>query len=331
MNSYKAFQKQIFSDDNYSIVPIRFEDRMDIMKWRNEQIYHLRQVKLLTIDDQNYYFENIVAKLFDQSKPDQILFSFLENEICIGYGGLVHINWNDKNAEISFVMNTELQKNNFKRYWSIYLGLIETFAFNEINLHKIYTYAFDLRPHLYEMLEDKGYKKEAVLTEHCFFDGGFIDVVIHSKFDSSIVKDELFLREANEDDVELLFIWANDQDVRKNSIVQDQIIWENHLAWFKKKINDSETKIFILSNKNKCFGQIRIDKVGSQWQIDYSIDHIYRGQGLGKEIVKHLLNKFNFKFKATVKKENYPSAKVFTHLGFKTLKSDNEDFLFFEY
>lgn len=330
MNSYKAFQQQVFVDGNYSIVPIRFEDRMNIMKWRNEQIYHLRQAKPLTIDDQNYYFENVVSKLFEKTLPDQILFSFLENEICIGYGGLVHINWIDKNAEISFVMNTELQENNFKKYWSIYLGLIENFAFNEINLHKIYTYAFDLRPHLYEMLEDKGFKKEAVLKEHCFFNNSFIDVVIHSKFDT-IIKEELFLREANEDDARLLFNWANDHDVRKNSIAQDPIIWENHLSWFKKKINSSETKIFILSNKNKCLGQIRIDKVDSYWLIDYSIDCIYRGQGLGTEIVSRLLDKFNFKLKATVRKENQPSARVFINLGFKALQTENEEFLFFEY
>ncbi|MFH6963253.1 GNAT family N-acetyltransferase [Flavobacterium plurextorum] len=330
MVSYKAFQKQIFSEGNYSIVPIRFEDRMDIMKWRNEQIYHLRQAKPLTIDDQNFYFENVVAKLFDQNEPNQILFSFLENEICVGYGGLVHINWNDKNAEISFVMDTESQKSNFKKYWSIYLGLIETFAFDEINLHKVYTYAFDLRPHLYEMLEDNGYEKEAVLKEHCLFNGRFIDVIIHSKSDN-VLKDELYLREANIDDAELLFTWANDPDVRKNSIVQEQIVWEKHLAWFKNKVNSSETKIFILNNKSKCFGQIRIDKVDSQWQIDYSIDPTYRGQGLGKEIVKRLLDKFDFKFKATVKRENNPSAKVFTHLGFRTLQTDNKDFLFFEY
>ena len=31
----------------FSIVPIRMEDRYDIMKWRNEQIYHLRQNKPL--------------------------------------------------------------------------------------------------------------------------------------------------------------------------------------------------------------------------------------------------------------------------------------------
>lgn len=163
MNCYKVLNKQVYSQGDFSIVPIRYEDRFEIMKWRNEQIYHLRQDKPLTIEDQDKYFSEVVARLFELEKPNQILFSFLKNEVCIGYGGLVHINWIDLNAEISFVIDTQSQKDNFKKYWSIYLKMIEDVAFNELNFHKIYTYAFDLRPHLYEVIEKEGYHKEAVL------------------------------------------------------------------------------------------------------------------------------------------------------------------------
>ena len=48
MPKYKVLNKQIFKSDDFSLVPIRFECRYDIMQWRNEQIYHLRQNKLLT-------------------------------------------------------------------------------------------------------------------------------------------------------------------------------------------------------------------------------------------------------------------------------------------
>ena len=76
------------------------------MRWRNEQMYHLRQSKPLTEADQDRYFDEVVSQLFDQEQPEQILFSFLEGEKCIGYGGLVHINWGDRNAEVSFIMDT---------------------------------------------------------------------------------------------------------------------------------------------------------------------------------------------------------------------------------
>ncbi|MDB4324996.1 GNAT family N-acetyltransferase [Flavobacteriaceae bacterium] len=186
MSSYKVLQKQVFEDENFSIVPIRFEDRMDILKWRNEQIFHLRQNKPLTIKNQDNYFATVVAELFEQDKPNQILFSYLENGVCIGYGGLVHINWIDKNAEISFVMNTKLEKDSFKFYWKNYISLIEKVAFEELSFHKIFTFAFDLRPHLYEVLLDCKFKEEARLSEHCFFDNKFIDVVIHSKINNQL-------------------------------------------------------------------------------------------------------------------------------------------------
>ncbi len=180
MITYKILKNNIFVDGKYSLVPIRFEDRYNIMKWRNEQIYHLRQQKLLTKEDQDQYFEKVISKLFEQEQPDQVLFSFLEDEFCIGYGGLVHINWVDINAEVSFLMKTELEKKHFHEYWGIFLNLLRKIAFEEIKLHKIYVYAFDVRPHLYEALEKAGYFLDARLKEHCHYNKEFKDVVIYS-------------------------------------------------------------------------------------------------------------------------------------------------------
>lgn len=166
----------------YSIVPIRLEDRYKIMQWRNEQMYHLRQNVPLTKEKQDFYFDSIVSKLFEQENPNQILFSYLQGEECIGYGGLVHMNWIDKNAEISFIMKTELEGQEFYKHWDIYLELIEEVAFKDLKFHKLHTYAFDLRPKIYEVLEKANFEREAVLKEHCFFNNEYIDVIIHAKF-----------------------------------------------------------------------------------------------------------------------------------------------------
>ena len=182
MNIYRALKKQVFSKDQYSIVPLRYKDRMDILKWRNEQIYHLRQDKLLTVIDQENYFKNIVNKLFNKDQPSQLLFSYLKGETCIGYGGLVHVNWIDRNAEVSFIMDTELENEYFSMHWKIFLGLIEQVAFKDLKLFKIFTYAFDLRPKLYKVLEKESWLKEAVLKRHFCFNGNFKDIIIHSKF-----------------------------------------------------------------------------------------------------------------------------------------------------
>lgn len=182
MPQYKALKKQNFCIKNYSIVPIRYEDRYLIMQWRNDQMYHLRQNEPLTKEQQDLYFNTVVSWLFEQEKPNQILFSYLENDNCIGYGGLVHIDWVHRHAEISFIMDTLLESSYFEWHWKNFLALIEELAFSELNLHKLFTYAFNLRPLLYIALEASDYVKEAVLKEHCYFDNKYLDVIIHCKF-----------------------------------------------------------------------------------------------------------------------------------------------------
>ena len=107
--NYYTLKKQNFQFGIYKLIPIRFEDRYKIMEWRNEQLYHLRQPKPLTKSEQDYYFKNVVIPQKTQKTPDQILFSFLKKDNLVAYGGLVHINWIDKDAEISFVIKTSIE------------------------------------------------------------------------------------------------------------------------------------------------------------------------------------------------------------------------------
>lgn len=182
---YSSLNKQIFEYQGYKIIPIRSDDRYQIMQWRNEQLYHLRQNKPLKKDEQDNYFEKVVNQLFLEESPKQILFSYLCDNICIGYGGLVHINWIDKNAEISFLMDTKLEESSFSLHWSNFLKMLEIVAFEELKFHKLFVYAFDLRPHLYTVLESNNYYLEAILKEHCFYNGNFINVIIHSKLNTN--------------------------------------------------------------------------------------------------------------------------------------------------
>jgi hypothetical protein len=85
-------------------------------------------------------------------------------------------------------MDTASEKDFFDYHWSNYLTLIQQVAFKEIGFHKIFTYAFDLRPHLYNMLLKNDFIEEARLKEHCYFEGKFIDVLIHTKYADSSPK-----------------------------------------------------------------------------------------------------------------------------------------------
>jgi RimJ/RimL family protein N-acetyltransferase len=324
MNSYRILDKQIYVAGKYSLVPIRFDDRFLIMKWRNEQIYHLRQNKPLTKEDQDKYFNEIIANIFKQEQPKQILFSYLDNKKCIGYGGLVHINWIDKNAEISFIIDTSLEKEFFQIHWTRYLKLIEEVAFYELGFYKIYTYAFDIRPGLYGVLENSDYRKEAVLKQHVCFEGDFIDVVIHSKF-----ADRLILRNAKIFDSELTFRWATNPVIRKFSFHQEEIKWENHQEWFKVKIADNNCEYYILNEKGKGIGSIRFDiSEELNAKISYLIDPVYHGRGYGRIILDEGIKRLKTRRKdikkvfGLVKKENIASIRIFEGFDFQTMAEE---------
>lgn len=318
---YKCLSRNSYKESTYEIVPIRYQDRFDIMKWRNEQMYHLRQSKTLTEDDQERYFSNVVAHLFDKEQPEQILFSYLKNDVCIGYGGLVHIHWTDKNAELSFIMDTKLEASHFAFHWQMYLRLIEKVAFADLGLHKIYTYAFDLRPHLYSVLEEVGFVLEARLMEHCLYDGIYKDVLIHSKWNS-----ELLFRIPSLSDAQLYYDWTNDPEVRNFSYQSDVVPYDSHVKWFVNKLKDENCFMYLFYySPQKYVGQVRIQKLNeTNAEIGVSIDKNYRGKGLAAMIISkastdYLNNQTSSVINAYVKEENVSSSKGFEKAGYHLL------------
>jgi hypothetical protein len=183
MKSYTCLLNNCFEIENYTLIPIRDIDKFSIMEWRNAQIDILRQKQPLTKISQQDYFDNVVNSLFEKDKPDQILWSFLLNNELIGYGGLVHIDWESKNAEISFVLCNERNNNIelFKKDWSNYLDIVVKIAQKELYFNKIYTYAYDIRDYYFEILHKKDFELEARLKKHIFTKGDLYDVLIVSK------------------------------------------------------------------------------------------------------------------------------------------------------
>lgn len=134
-----------------------------------------------------------------------------------------------------------------------------------------------------------------------------------------MVKDIYRLRRVVEEDIDLLFRWVNDKEVRKNSIKSDSILPEEHQKWFKAKMASTNSRQYILEVNKIPAGQIRFDydELEKAWTIDYSIAVEHRGFGLGKILVQIGLETFGeCPVIAYVKPENERSKKVFESLGF---------------
>lgn len=157
------------------------------------------------------------------------------------------------------------------------------------------------------------------------------------------MKTSVFLRKAIPEDAELLFSWANDIDVRKNAFQQHEITWDEHINWFKKKLQDESCYIYIAdadmtqSSENshtagRPVGQIRLDVECGVAEIDYSVAAELRGRGYGAMMlaqVQRIADAGIRKFFARVKKSNPASVRVFEKCGF-TKTADKEAFVEFE-
>lgn len=324
MREYKALAQQTYKNGEFAIVPIRHEDRFKIMKWRNEQIYHLRQKEPLNKKQQDNYFKEVISRLFNEDYPDQILFSFLKNGLSVGYGGLVHINWENRNAEISFIMDTKLQKTDFTIFWQEYLLLIEQVAFDELNLKKIYTFAYDFRKNLFSVLLSAKYMEDSRLKSHIKFEERYIDAVLHYK-----INDRISLREAGMNDARLTYDWFLDKKIREYSFSSSEVTFTEHCSWFKNKI-ESEDCIFLIAESAKLnIGSIRGDIENSCVVISFLLDSSHHGQGFGKTLLKEgvLVFKRNWPtlpLVGFVHKENIASQRIFESLGFhKELMLEN--------
>jgi hypothetical protein len=140
---------------------------------------------------------------------------------------------------------------------------------------------------------------------------------------------ELNLVKCESCDILFLFNLANDDVVRNNSKETNQISWLNHVKWFKNKINNKNTNIYILKRGNISIGQIRFDLINGQWIIDYSVISEERGKGYGfllinkgievlkKEVFNRPLHLFGEVFK-----KNIGSCKVFEKSDFSCINAN---------
>lgn len=150
----------------------------------------------------------------------------------------------------------------------------------------------------------------------------------------------MLLREITKKDIEQLFNWVNDDDVRNNAVNQASISWNDHKKWYNSRDFGSETFIYILEDNQENIGQIRFDKIENNYVIDYSIDEKHRGKGYGVFLVNEGVKKLNLdvgknvSIIAKVKKGNIASSKAFKKCDFSLIRKEKykgENYYVFKY
>lgn len=130
-------------------------------------------------------------------------------------------------------------------------------------------------------------------------------------------------------DCDLLFNWANDELVRKNSFNTTYITYEEHSKWFLEMIKSKDILAYIMEYDGVPVGQVRLKITNNQSIVSYSISKKYRGKKFGYKIIK-LVEQELYKVRevnkiiAHVKIDNIGSRKIFTKFNYKEQILDNE-------
>ena len=121
--------------------------------------------------------------------------------------------------------------------------------------------------------------------------------------------------------MKLYYNWVNEPQVRKNSCdSKKHISWHSHKNWFRKKIQDKSSTLYVFEKKDVEAGQVRFEKQNKIVRINFSICKKFRGCGLGKKMLTMAIRKYKLSksitFIGEVKTKNLPSIKIFKSLGF---------------
>lgn len=95
----------------------------------------------------------------------------------------------------------------------------------------------------------------------------------------------LNIRLANINDIKDVFMLANDDIVRANSINTSKIKYDEHERWFKDKISSKDTIFYVLEVDTIFAGCARIDNL---WLVSISILEHFRAKKLGYYLLKNI-------------------------------------------
>lgn len=131
------------------------------------------------------------------------------------------------------------------------------------------------------------------------------------------------LRRATMDDAPRLLAWRNAPSARRWFFMNSTVVRRpEHLAWFKRKLQDPGCRIYIAESGGRPIGQLRLEKRRGVAEVSISIDRSSRGRGLGTRILKRAGTMARRELGAAqviafVRQDNVASAIAFLKAGYR--------------
>ncbi|MFD2132238.1 GNAT family N-acetyltransferase [Pseudogracilibacillus auburnensis] len=150
--------------------------------WRNDiEVMETTspQLDIYTLEETEQYISAIVS----QSTAKGYLIEYKETEQTVGIVSLINIDYKNRSAEC--IIDIGVKDMWGKGIGTAAISLILDFAFNELNLHRVYLQVFSFNERAIKLYEKMGFIHEGKFRQALYRTGKWHDIVI-----MGILKDE---------------------------------------------------------------------------------------------------------------------------------------------
>jgi RimJ/RimL family protein N-acetyltransferase len=182
MDNLKKTIPIYFRGSKVKLAALEKEDVPFVTKWiNNEEINYYNGSRFpSSLDEQYTWYEKIKN---DKTKKKLVIYT-KENKRA-GMVTLFNIDHRSQKAEIGVYISSEYQG---KGYAKESLKLLVNFAFQELNMHKIFASILSFNTMSLKLFESVGFKREYTKREEAFTNGNFSDIEILSLFKRDLYK-----------------------------------------------------------------------------------------------------------------------------------------------
>jgi UDP-2,4-diacetamido-2,4,6-trideoxy-beta-L-altropyranose hydrolase len=134
----------------------------------------------------------------------------------------------------------------------------------------------------------------------------------------------LSLRPASWSDAAHVWEWNNRPEVRAASRKTSLIPWSEHARWFRARLSDPHSWLWMIEAAPGTVGVVRIQQRGARPEISISLAAEARGQGLGRAAVQRACRAFTERapsasLDAWIAEDNPASLRCFLACGFRQI------------
>jgi len=165
---------QALRTGHVALTPLCIDDLPALVAWLNEREQVLFNAPYKPIHESQHqaWFEGI------QARNDVVIFGIrlLTDRKLIGSCQLHSVDHVHRSAELQIRIGNTSQRG--RGYGLEAVRLLLEFAFNDLNLHRVYLHVFSTNTAAIRLYEKAGFKKEGMLREAAHINGKYVDVAV---------------------------------------------------------------------------------------------------------------------------------------------------------